>query len=269
MGGGGGDKETVQKADPWWGQQPYLTRLYQHAGALEEQQPYPGQTHADFSPESLVAQDWQTHRAFRGSPVLEAGQEATRATAAGDYLYGGDAFTRAYQASERTVAPKISGAFSQAGRYGSGLHQESLSRGLGDAFAELYGKERGLQTTAAALSPQMAAADYADIQALGQVGISKEAKQQQEISDLVRKWEFSQQAPYQRVQAQSGIIQGGFPGSQSVMEGSDTGPSPTQGAVGGGVAGAAAGYQYTGNPWGAAIGGVLGAAAGGLSASSK
>jgi len=267
-GGGGGEKETVQKADPWEGQQPYLEELYRSAGSLKEQQAYPGQTYADFSPESEAAMGMQEQRALQGSPILAAGQEATRATAAGDYLYGGEGFNRAYAAAERQILPGISGSFSQAGRYGSGLHQESLSRGLGDAFAQLYSKERGLQSSAAAMSPQMAQADYMDIKSLGQVGAMREGKQQQEINDLVKRWEFSQQAPYQKIQAQSGIIQGGFPGGQSVTSGGSDGPSATQGALGGAAAGAAAG-TYVMPGWGTAIGGALGAAAGGLGASSK
>lgn len=270
MGGGGGEKETVQKADPWEGQKPYLLGLYESASELGPQQAYPGQTYADPAQESLFAQEWQAQRALQGSPILAAGQEATRASAAGDYLYGGPAFDRAYEAAERQVTPGISGAFSKAGRYGSGLHQESLSRGLGDAFANLYSKERGFQTTAAAIAPQLAAADYGDIQSLGQVGAVKEGREQQSINDLIRRWEFAQQAPYQQAQAQSGIIQGGFPGGQSVTEGgSDTGPSTTQGVIGGGVSGAAAGTAYGGWPWGTGIGAVGGAIAGGLGASSK
>ena len=82
MGGGGGG-QTVQKADPWVGQQPYLHDMFAQAQNMFRQgygqEYYPGQTVAGFAPQQQQAFDLTTQRALGGSP-----QQA----AMGDYITG-------------------------------------------------------------------------------------------------------------------------------------------------------------------------------------
>lgn len=272
MGGGGGSDTTttVQKADPWSGQQPYLTGLYQQAAGLPQQQPYPFPEYVPPSPATLQAQQAQTNRALQGNPLLGAAQQQNYQTTTGEYLHGGQGFNQALGAAQRQIIPGISSAFEQSGRYGSGLHQESLARGMGDAFAGLYDRERGRQQAATLAAPGLAQADYADIERLGAVGQQQEGYAGNALDAAIRRWQFQQQAPYQQAQAQSGIIQGGFPGGQSVGESSrpSNSPSPLAGAAGGALAGGALAGASQGaiaGPWGMAIGAGLGA----LGASSK
>lgn len=74
---GGGSKAptqtsttTVQKADPWSGQQPYLTDIFKQAQA-QYQAPgpyyYPHDTIANFDPRESQAQDWLTQYATGGA----------------------------------------------------------------------------------------------------------------------------------------------------------------------------------------------------------
>jgi len=61
--GGGGGTNTVQKADPWAGQQPYLTDLYRQAQTQFQQGPqqfYPGRTYAEASPTVYQAEELKT-----------------------------------------------------------------------------------------------------------------------------------------------------------------------------------------------------------------
>ena len=75
MGGGGGG-QTVQKADPWIGQQPYLRDIFANAENLFNQgygqEYYPGQTVAGFAPQQQQAFDLTSQRALGGSPQQAA-----------------------------------------------------------------------------------------------------------------------------------------------------------------------------------------------------
>lgn len=78
---GGGGGQTVQSADPWAGQQPYMTDVMANAQRMFRQgygqEYYPGQTVAPFAPQQQMAFDLTTQRALGGSPQ-QAGM--------GDYL---------------------------------------------------------------------------------------------------------------------------------------------------------------------------------------
>ena len=72
---GGGGNNTVQKADPWEGQQPYLRDIFAQGQNLFNQgtpEYYPGQTVADFSPQTQLGLDMMTHRALSGTPQQDA-----------------------------------------------------------------------------------------------------------------------------------------------------------------------------------------------------
>lgn len=256
---GGGGKNTIEKADPWEGQQPYLENLYAQAGALPEQQYYPESTVVPQSPETLQALQMQSDRAMAGSPVQTAGNQQLTGTLQGDYLYGGPGFDAAFNAARRNITPQVQGQFEKAGRFGGGLAQEAETSALADAFAGLYGQERNRQMMGLGYVPQMAALDYTDIGALGQVGAQREAFEGQKLADELNRWRFEQEAPYRQLQAQSDVIQGGFPGG--TMTSPYQGMNPLMGAVGGGMLGYSAGTAI-GAGAGTAAGAGGGAAAG-------
>lgn len=260
-GGGGSSETTTINTDPWAGQQPYLSGLYGQAAGLGQQQPYPYPGVVPFSPATLGSQVMQTGRALAGSPVQRSGQAENLRTTSGQYLHGGPGFDAAYGAAANRIIPQVAGGFEQAGRYGSGLHSYEAGRGLGDAFAGLYGGERDRMLRASLASPAMAQADYADIGALGQVGAQQEGRAQQALSDAQARWGFQQQAPYGQLQTQSGVIQAMQPGGQSEQE-SPLYRNPLGGALGGAAAGSVIGPAISGGaiggPWGAAAGAGLG-----------
>jgi hypothetical protein len=107
-GGGGGGTTTVEKADPWEGQQPYLTGLpgegafsdvdvpglFPEAARLYEDNPlqfYGGRTFADFAPETQAALGLQTNRALQGSQLNQGAQGLASDTLEGNYLYANPA----------------------------------------------------------------------------------------------------------------------------------------------------------------------------------
>src|SRR5437879_4252290 len=87
--GGGGSTNTVQKADPWAGIQPYLSQLYGNASGYFSgggPQYFPNSTvapQADATNQALVMGQ---QRATQGSPLVSAAQNQNLATVNGNYL---------------------------------------------------------------------------------------------------------------------------------------------------------------------------------------
>lgn len=91
--GGGGDTQTIQKADPWEGVQPALRSLYNQAHNLLKSgknyynpQYYPGSTVAGQSANTLQGIQSLANRAQAGSPLNSANKTQALKTLQGDYL---------------------------------------------------------------------------------------------------------------------------------------------------------------------------------------
>lgn len=162
--GGGGSTQTVQKADPWAGLQPYLLGQDGFAGlypsALEwfnSSNPsyYPGQTVASPSWQTLNAEQRATNLATGGGDnpwtqqnVLDRGMEAqdylknvmggkylNSGTASGQYLNSNPYLDKMVDAAasgvtrnfNKAVLPGIASQFATGGRYGSGQQLQGLS----------------------------------------------------------------------------------------------------------------------------------------------
>ncbi len=240
--GGGGTQEVTQESMPWAGQAPYLANLFQQAQDLPQQVPYAYPGVVPFAPATAAAQLAQMGRAMRGSPLTTVGQTEIGRTAAGEYLYGGPGFDRALEAAHRRIAPMVRGQFEGSGRYGSGLQQATEMQLLGDVFAQQYGDERARQLQASALTPAMAQQDYSDIAALSEVGAQQENRAREALADAMNRWQFQQQAPYNQIGMQSGVIQGGNWGG---YEQTKT-PNPKSSALGNMLGLGLLGYQLGG-----------------------
>ena len=89
----------------------------------------------------------------QANPQLQQAQQLYGDTAAGKYLYGGEGFNAALQAAQNKIIPDVESRFARGGRLDSGLARAAEVGGIGDAFANLYGQERGLQQQAGAALP--------------------------------------------------------------------------------------------------------------------
>lgn len=261
MGGkSGGDSQTIQKADPWVGQQGYLSGLYEAARTVPIQQPYPYPGVVPPAPATAAAEMATANRALIGSPVQASGLAQNLRTTRGDYLYGGSGFNAAFNAARDTISPAVQGQFEGASRYGGGLAQSEETRQLANAFAGLYGDERGRQMQASAISPVLAESEYGDINRLGAVGAQQEGRGREALADAMSRWQFQQQAPYNRLGFASQVIQGGYPGGTQT----NTAPNPESSLAANAIGGATAGYAIgggltaLGGPYGALIGAGLG-----------
>lgn len=252
MGGGdsgGNTTNTVQKADPWSGQQPYLQDIFAKAADLNNSHPlqyFPGQTFAPTSPETQMSLDMQEQRALSGSPLNNAAQQNLTDTLNGKYL---DPNTNPYlqAGSDQVLAkvlPQVNAQFASAGRGQSGLAARAASEGATDALGGLalqnYNSERTNQQRSALLAPQLAQQDYADAARLGEVGSVKEDIAQQQINDAMQRFQFNQMAPYQQLGLYNSLIQGNYGGQTTgttTLPRRSVGSGILTGAAGGGLLG--------------------------------
>lgn len=214
-GGGGGTSTTEQKIDP--AILPYITYglgeaqdLYK-GGAPEY---YPGQTYVDPSAQTTSALGLAESRALSGNPLVPAAQAQQLSSIGGDYLSAGNPYFTGMMAGAarpaidqfNTAIRDIGSRTASAGRYGSGAMGEmesqaskNLATSLTDTASRLayqnYGQERGYQNQAVANAPQLAQADYGDINQLMNVGKTKEAYDLQALQGDIARYDYGQNAP--------------------------------------------------------------------------
>lgn len=228
MGGGSPEvqREPVEQtstttSEPWEEQKPFLTQGFEAAQSDILNNPlsfFPGQTFVNQSPETLAGLGMQTQRAL-DNPMLSQAQGSVSDTLSGNYManpYMGD-LTGSVASS---VIPAVQGAYGMAGRSGTSPGAiEAMSRGIARGVApqafEDYRSGRTEMERAAALSPQLAQADYADIGQLRDVGAAREAQSARELQDQMARHEFESYEPYQRLPAYMGLVQGNYGGTTS------------------------------------------------------
>jgi len=280
-GGGGSGGTTVSRTELDPTMRPYVQyglseaqRLYQQPGMMQY---YPGQTYIGPSQQTQAALQAAQQRAMTGSPLVPAAQQQLLGTIQGQYLGGNPffqgAFAPAAQAAERQYQSSVNQAlsnFSRAGRYGSGAMTGALNQAGGEfaralsgtagqlAYAN-YADERARQMAAMQAAPQMATADYGDINRLLQLGQMSEAYQEAALADAINRYNFEQQAPYSRLQSFLSAAYGAPAGVQQVTP---VYRNQLGQAVGGALAGAGLGQMAGFSPAAGAIGGgLLGAVA--------
>ncbi|HZS83823.1 MAG TPA: hypothetical protein VFA50_13190 [Stellaceae bacterium] len=241
-GGGGGvpvqSTTTTTQTAPWVGQQPYLTFGFQQAQNLYNQggpQYYPGPTVAPVSPETSQALDLLAQRAAAGSPLTTAAQNADLATASGAFLGAANPYFQQLLGNvANAVAPRITGSFEGAGRYGSGAYANALASALTDTAGNLayqnYANERRNMTQAAALAPSLADQDYTNLQELASVGDARQQLAQQQINAAIDRYNYDQNLPYNNLANYMRMVQGNY--GNSATQTTQTAVNPLAGALG-------------------------------------
>jgi hypothetical protein len=237
MGGGGGqqDSTTTTSIDP--AIKPYVTYGLEEGKRLYESQTpsfFPGQTYVSPSAQTQEALRMAQERAMAGSPLTGAAQAETLATIQGrgvnPFLAGalgqtnrlaGEEFTRNIQNLQSQAA--------SAGRYGSnamgqqaGQAQDIFARALAEQGGQLaYNSaeaERARQMAAVGAAPQMAQADYADIQRLLSVGGAREAQSAAELQDAMNRFNFQQNLPQAKLSQFANLFSSVPQGSTTVQQ---------------------------------------------------
>jgi hypothetical protein len=205
---------TTQNSAPWGPTQAGLTKgigdldkLYTQ-GAFNIPR-YPGDTLADTAPETADA--WNMISGIARDPNASSVRAATdynNAILRGDYSALQPMFDAARDAAGST--------YEAAGRYGSGYHDNAVSKGVGSVIAQAAGG-------AAAQAPGLQAAMFQPAAALGQVGQDRQAVAQQEINQAIQDFNYDKTAPINAInaymQALSGNWGGTTVGSQPVPAG--------------------------------------------------
>jgi hypothetical protein len=220
---GGGGTNTVSRTELDPTMRPFVqygleesTRLYQQPNLPSY---YPGQTYVSPSQQTQAALAAAQQRATMGNPLTPAAQQQALNTVQGNFLGGNPFFQGAFRGATQTAQTQYQDAVNQAlsnasraGRYGSGAMGTALDR-AGGAFAtaltntagqlafENYNQERARQQAMIGAAPTLAGADYEDINKMLQLGQVAEGYQETALADAVNRFNFAQQAPYQKLQS--------------------------------------------------------------------
>jgi hypothetical protein len=218
---------TTSQIDPTI--QPYLGYGLQQAQELYQgggPQYYGGPTYVAPSTTTQTGLQALEARASLGNPLLQSAQNQLQNTVFGGFLGGNPffqgAFAPAAKAAEmqyKQTLGDIGSKASMAGRYGSGAmgslqdratgqFGQTLANTAGQLAYQNYEAERQRQQAATMAAPQMAGADYQDIQAMLQAGQAREgytgAQQQADIT----KFNFLQNQPQQNLQNYLSLVYG-------------------------------------------------------------
>ena len=236
-GGGGGSSQTQNQLDPTV--KPFVEYGLQEAkGLYQTTSPeyYAGQTYVSPSAQTTTALQAAQNRALTGNPLVPAAQQQQQDVISGQYLnanpYFNQAIAGAGQAATQTYYDALNAATSgasKAGRYGSNVMQEQQNRAantfantLANKYGELaygnYAAERARQEAAAAQAPSLAAADYADIQQLANVGKTQEDYARTALQADIDRFNFEQNKPYQKLSAYLGAAYGAPTGTVSTTQ---------------------------------------------------
>lgn len=274
--------QTQTNMGPWEAQQPYLTKLFQQAGSLYDKGPmqyYPTSTVSPTTAAQTQGYQNTLNTAQGQQPIVGQQNSNILDTLQGKYLdpntnpylaatYGkaADQVTRSYQTA---TAPQTSAAFSAAGRYGSGARNQQIdqnNRALGTTLDNLgtqiyggnYAQERQNQLGTMNNLGTMLQGAYTPSTAMVNTGGAQQQQNQQQLTDLVNRFNFNQQAPWQNLGLYQGAISGNY-GQSGTTSTNSTMMQPTYsnpaGSIFGGLlsAGSLAG-QLGWNPFGAAAG---------------
>lgn len=279
-GGGGGTTTQIQQIDPVM--RPFInyglqeaTRLYQNP---DIPQYFPGQTFIGPSQQTQAALQAAQQRATIGNPLTPAAQQAALGTIQGQFLGGNPFFEGAFRGATQAAQTQYQDAVQQAlsnasraGRYGSGAMGTALDR-AGGAFAtaltntagqlayQNYANERQRQQAMIGAAPELAQADYQDINRMLQLGQISEGYQQTALEDAINRFNFAQQAPYMKLQSFLSGAYGAPMGSVGQVTSPQYSGSRFGGVLGGAATGAALGSMIPGV--GTAIGAGVGALGG-------
>jgi hypothetical protein len=264
--GGGGGTNTVQKADPWAGQQPYLTDLFSQAQQLYQQGPqqfYPGRTYAEASPTVYQAENLQRQAALAQAglgmtSIVPGFQESLMSPT---QRFQDPMFQEALSANLRPIEESTSrllqqarrGA-TQAGQLGGtrqGILESEVLKDMltkqSDVASKMYGDLYGdvLKTQAATLgmSPSIMSTFTQPASTLAQVGAAETTRAQQPITEAMRRFQFEQAAPGEALRQYAQIAGNNIlPPTTTTSTSGPGGP----GALAGGLGGAGLGYLASG-----------------------
>lgn len=228
MGGKSDTQTTTQTNDPWKPAQGALKDILGQAGNLYNRgsQYAPFSTVVPFSNQTEQALQGIESRAQQGNPMYNQGQAALtggldtlQRTASGQMLNNNPHLSDMFNAMKGEVTDAVNSQFSAYGRTGSPAHAGVMTQQLGNLASNIWGqdyaRERQNQLAAAGQMPSYTsaipgyqAAGYNDLNALMGVGQAREGKAGETLQDMLNRWNFEQESPWQNLTRYAGIAQG-------------------------------------------------------------
>lgn len=210
---------STNTSEPWKEQKPYLTEIMGQAQNLYKNntpQYYPGSTVAGFSPQQEQAFGMATDRATTGNRTMNAAEGFTNDVIGG--AYSGDPYqSPVFENMKSKIMPAVNANFSNAGRYRSDAHTDTMTRALTESFApyatQMYQQGLDRRMNASSMAPTFAQDDYTDIAALADVGGQRRALAQDEIGDAKARFDFAQDTPYNKLGQYLGFVGGNYGGT--------------------------------------------------------
>jgi len=255
---------TTTSAEPSDFVKPYVSEAFDQAQNLFQSATpnfYPNQTYTDFAPETNAAMQLATNRALN-NPLLASSQSEINKILQGDYLSPtSNPYSQAlYNQIAGDVTSGVQSQFSKAGRLGSAANQEVLASELGKVGTQVYGdqynRERENMVNATTVAPQLAQADYTDIQALAGIGQQNDAMDMAKIQDAMARFDFEQQKPYYKLREYLASIGASVP--QTTAQTRPVFRNTGAGLLGGAMQGYELGQNFGMGGLGAIGGGLLG-----------
>jgi len=218
---------TTSQVDPAIA--PYLTYgLEQGAGLYQGGGPkyYTGETFVSPSQTTQTGVQALETRALAGNPLTGLAQQQVQGTLGGAYLGGNPFFQGAFAPAAAAAKTQfqdtlgnISSKASLAGRYGSGAmgnlqdratgqYAQALTNTAGQLAYQNYEQERARQQQAIGAAPQLAMADYQDINQLLQAGQLREGYTGQQLGADIQRFNFLQNQPQQNLQNYMSLVYG-------------------------------------------------------------
>lgn len=247
-GGGTTTTNTIQNADPWSGQQPYLKDVFSQAKSLYRQPGpsyFPSSTVQPMNPGQTNALDTLYGVGMSGgTPALTSAQGNLTATNEGQYLNAGNPYFSGM--ADRVlgqVMPAINAPFAQSGRSDSGLASRAAAMGATDAIGSLayqnYGDERARMMQASQYAPIVDQSTIGDVNAAYGAANQYQTQGQQQLNDLVNRWNFNEMAPWQKLGMYNQMVQGNYGGTTNTTQQTPYYSNPMANILGGvaGVAG--------------------------------
>lgn len=228
MGGKSDTQTTTQENAPWAPAQDALKGILGQAGNLYNRgsQYAPFSTVVPFSNQSEQALQGIEQRAQAGNPLYTQGQAALtggldtlQRTASGEMLNSNPYLSDMFNAMSGDVTDAVNSQFSAYGRTGSPAHAGVMTKELGNLASQIWGqdyqRERQNQLSAAGQMPGYTSAipgyqqaGYNDLNALAGVGAAREGKAGETLQDLLNRWNFEQESPWQNLTRYAGLAQG-------------------------------------------------------------
>lgn len=261
-GGGGGSNttNTVQKADPWAGQQPYLRDIFAQAQQLNNSsgpQLYPGQTVAGLAPSEQLAQQYAFGAAqSEQMPMVRQAADANQFLL-GDVLradsnpymadYAKGAISPIFEELRQSTLPAIRSGAIASGQFGGGAQRINEALAIDKAtqnalnttsqiYSDAYGQNLEALQRGVALAPQTASSALIPAQTFSAIGSQNRAYEQALMDDAARRFEYEQQLPWNKLAAYQGLVQGNFGGTGiATSTGGSSGGSSLLGAAGAGL----------------------------------